>query len=162
MGVVAAVGLSAVAGGTYYARQQAEQRRAERSAASRKKWGLAATAGLAATGAAAYGGYKAWEARQGQPDASDGSYDEDGEIQPSEKDTSKARPARVAPAKGKTPRKKQKSAPKSSGLLGFSFLTLLGLALLVALVGGAVYYFVFCSEDGESVDDGPNEAEELA
>merc|ERR1711964_386670 len=129
MGVVAAVGLSAVAGGTYYARQQAEQRRAERSAASRKKWGLAATAGLAATGAAAYGGYKAWEARQGQPDASDGSYDEDGEIQPSKKDTSPARPARVAPAKGKTKRKKQKPAPNM--ILGISFVTLVVLLVLV-------------------------------
>lgn len=120
-----------VVGGLKYA----EHRENERTSDSRKKLALAA-AGVAATGAAAYGVYKGCEAYQTQQEP--GEYlAEAGESQTPEKDHSQAVGAGSSTKKsGKT------TKAKGSNWMIWAFVIVLGLAA----IGG--YYFLFMNEEG--------------
>merc|ERR1711964_244866 len=116
----------------------------ERKRKIRENWGKAglAAAGLAATGAAAFGGYKAWKTYKARKQ-SGGPASEDGE-QTSEKGND---PAVGAP--GKTKKKNgKKTKAKGSKWMIWAAVIVLGLAV----IGGAVYYFLFMTEEGSEED----------
>merc|ERR1711964_489944 len=114
----------------------------------RNNWAKAG-AGLAATGAAAFGGYKAWEAYKGykarqQPGGQPAS---EGELQTSEKENDQA-----VGAPGKSKKKNdKKTKAKGSKWMIWAAVIVLGLAV----IGGAVYYFLFMTEEGSEEDAVP-------
>merc|ERR1711964_813311 len=115
----------------------------------RNNWAKAG-AGLAATGAAAFGGYKAWEAYKGykarqQPGGQPAS--EDGELQTSEKENNQA-----VGAPGKSKKKNDKKT-KAKGSMWMIWAAVIVLGL--AVIGGAVYYFLFMTEEGSEEDAVP-------
>jgi len=128
----AATVAATVVGGLKYA----EHRENERTSDSRKKLALAAAAGVAATGAAAYGVHKGWEAYQTQQEP-DEYLAEAGELQTPEKENSQAVGAGSSTKKsGKT------TKAKGSNWMIWAFVIVLGLAA----IGG--YYFLFMNEEG--------------
>lgn len=142
--VAYAAGAATVAAGVVGGFKYAEHREDQRKSESNKKLALAA-AGLAATGVAAYGGYKAWEAYQAQQEP-DEYFDEAGETQTPEKENSQAVGAGSSTKKsGKT------TNSKKSNWMIWAFVIVLGLAA----IGGAVYYFLFLNEEGSEEDPVP-------
>merc|ERR1711964_390562 len=117
----------------------------ERKRKIRENWGKAglAAAGLAATGAAAFGGYKAWEAYKArqQPGGQPASEET------SEKETDQAV---GAPVKSK---KKNDKKTKAKGSMWMIWAAVIVLGL--AVIGGAVYYFLFMTEEGSEEDAVP-------
>merc|ERR1711964_955905 len=141
---VAAVGAAAAVGvaGRHKYKKYAEM---ERKRKIRENWGKAglAAAGLAATGAAAFGGYKAWEAYKArkQPDG-----------QPASEETSEKETDQAVGAPGKSKKKNgKKTKAKGSMWMIWAAVIVLGLAV----IGGAVYYFLFMTEEGSEEDAVP-------
>merc|ERR1711964_571235 len=121
----------------------------ERKRKIRENWGKAglAAAGLAATGAAVFGGYKAWEAYKARQQPGGQPASGDGELQASEKENGQA-----VGAPGKSKKKNgKKTKAKGSMWMIWAAVIVLGLAV----IGGAVYYFLFMTEAGSEEDAVP-------
>merc|ERR1711900_146889 len=101
---------------------------------------------MGATGAAACGGYKAWEAYKARKQLG-GPASEGGELQTSEKGNDQ-----TVGAPGKTKKKNDKKT-KAKGSMWMIWAAVIVLGL--AVIGGAVYYFLFMTEEGSEEDAVP-------
>merc|ERR1712098_671476 len=147
-GTVAATAAAGVVGGFKYA----EHREGQRKSSSHKKLGLA-VAGLAAAGATAFGAYKGHEWYQAKQNAGEGEMFDDEETGAPQSSGKNSDPAPVSASGDQSKKNKNKPKPTKKSNKWMIWAAVIVLAL--AVIGGAVYYFLFMTEEGSEEDPVP-------
>merc|ERR1712098_439392 len=146
------VGLAgAAAAGAFGGYKYVEHGDKTRKSKSRKKLGLA-VAGLAATAAAGFGAYKGREWYQARQNAGEAEFDdEDAGVPQSSGKNTDAPVGSSGDQSKKNNNGKPKPKKKSNKWMIWAAVIVLGLAV----IGGALYYFLFMTEEGSEGDPVP-------
>merc|ERR1712098_1027225 len=145
------VGLAATAAaGAFGGYKYVEHGDKTRKSKSRKKLGLA-VAGLAATAAAGFGAYKGREWYQARQNAGEAEFDDEDAGVPQSSGKNTDAPVSSSGDQSKKNKNKPKPTKKSNKWMIYGAVIVLGLAV----IGGAVYYFLFMTEEGSEEDPVP-------